>query len=46
MYYECTKCETMLDIVGVERSTFVRKCPTCEEPTSWEHAFSGEGVSF
>lgn len=46
MYYECTQCETMLDVVGVDSSTFVRECPTCEELTSWKHAFEGEGVSF
>lgn len=46
MYYECSQCETMLDIVGVDRSEFVRECPSCEETTYWTYAFEGEGVSF
>lgn len=46
MYYECAKCEAMLDLVGVETSSLARRCPNCEEVTHWEHAFEGEGVSF
>jgi uncharacterized paraquat-inducible protein A len=44
MYYECTECDAMLDLVGAEQSTVARECPNCETVTTWTYAFEGEGV--
>lgn len=45
MYVECTDCETMMSVTN-RTTPFTQECPVCEEPTSWQPAFEGEGVAF
>jgi hypothetical protein len=46
MMYECAECENMARLPGCETNATTRECPVCEDVTTWQVAFEGEGVSY